>query len=88
MGATRGFRAAPVVHNKLSIGEAAVVLEEKISSLSQLVSNSNPERLEGVWVCYFNWRWYRQSVWAQQSPGWRDGRVLFRSQRNGLEFRD
>lgn len=40
--ATMGFRATPAMNKKLSIGEAADVLEHKISGISQVVSRYIP----------------------------------------------
>jgi hypothetical protein len=36
--AKMGFKTTPVLNKKLSIGETAVVLEDKIAGISQVVS--------------------------------------------------
>ena len=41
----RAFRASPVLNKKLSLGEAVMVLEEKIASIQQVVSTASPTNI-------------------------------------------
>ena len=60
--ASMNFRASPALNKKLSIGEAADVLEHKISGISQVVSRYSwisliyiLERPKRIWNSYSIW---------------------------------